>query len=194
MADQYYGKYSGVVVDNGRGQGLLDVEVPTVFVGTLTARPALPYGVFFLPENKSGVWVEFEGGDSRLPLWTGIHHGPGEWAQDRPAVRTVRTKSGHQLVFDDADGAVVITHGSGKHVVRLDGDGVTIKHGTAPNEVTVAASAITAKTAAATLELAGGVIKLNGGTMPVVRAATDKGLGNLGAPVLMATGNPTVLA
>jgi phage baseplate assembly protein gpV len=122
--------------------------------------------------------------------------------------------SGHLLVFDDTSGseAVVITDGEHKHVIRLDKDGIsiehgsaghkisvsaqeiTVKHGSAPSQITLSATGVTAKTAAATIELAGPAVKLNGGSMPVVRAGVDIGIGNLGAPVVMQPGNPTVLA
>src|SRR6516162_8127190 len=80
---QYFGKYTGIVQDNRDDQklGQLTVTVPSIFDSseTVVARPALPYGFFFVPENQAKVWVEFEGGDTGLPLWTGVQYVAGEW-------------------------------------------------------------------------------------------------------------------
>ena len=76
MPDKYFGKYSGLVVDNMDPEqlGQLRVSVPAIFPEDelMLARPALPYGIFFVPEVGTKVWVEFEGGDTGLPIWTGV--------------------------------------------------------------------------------------------------------------------------
>lgn len=80
MDEKYYAKYRGQVIDNKdpNGLGRLKVQVPSV-LGDVTdswAMPAAPYagpqvGFFFLPPIGANVWVEFEGGDHTLPIWTG---------------------------------------------------------------------------------------------------------------------------
>ena len=195
MADQYLGRYTGVVADNRDQQNLgrITVSVPTIFPPeeTVLARPALPYGVFFLPENDMKVWVEFEGGDPSLPLWTGIQ---GAWPGTPPTARVIRTASGHLLVFDDTAGSEVITieHGPGGQTVTIDEQTIAIRTGS--TEVVVEKEKVTARTAAAKIELTGTNVVLNGGSNPVVRAGVEMGIGNLGAPVVMMPGNPTVLA
>jgi hypothetical protein len=205
MAEQFFGKYTGLVKGNRDDDtlGRLQVAVPAVFDPdeTVLARAALPYGVFFVPEENSRVWVEFEGGDSTLPIWTGVQYGPGEFATEAavspPTVRALKTASGHTLIFDDTEGseAVVVTDGANQHVVRLDSDGIAIthgagghtvtlgssgisvKHGGGQNQVTVEAATVTAKTSSATVELGPAGVTVSG---PLIK------LGGATAPVVRA--------
>lgn len=153
MGDRYFGKYSGVVKDNrdDTEQGIVTVSVPTIFPPDepVAARPALPYGLFFVPEVDTTVWVEFEGGDSEFPLWTGVQHTRETWAQEAaaspPTVRAVRTPSGHLLVLDDTSGAesILLTDGVNAHVLRFDADGVTVTDGLNGHEIVLGSSGIT---------------------------------------------------
>lgn len=139
MADEYFAKYTGVVKDNRDADknGILQVSVPTVFPPEelVPARAALPFGYFFVPENETRVWVEFEGGDPEFPLWTGVQHTPSTWAaeaaKDPPTVRAVKTVSGHLLIFDDTEGSesIVITDGKNAHKLQFDRDGVKLTDG-----------------------------------------------------------------
>lgn len=69
MPETCFGKYTGIVKDNRDDQklGHLKVFVPAIFPAddeedVVIARPALPYGFYFVPEKDAKVWVEFEGG------------------------------------------------------------------------------------------------------------------------------------
>lgn len=76
----FFAKYRGQVIDNKdpNGLGRIKVQVPSV-LGPVTdswAMPAVPYagtgvGWFAVPPVGANVWVEFEGGDHTLPIWTG---------------------------------------------------------------------------------------------------------------------------
>jgi hypothetical protein len=80
MRNKFDAKYRGKVVDNKdpNGLGRIKVHVPSV-LGDVTdswAMPASPYagpgvGWFAIPPVDANVWVEFEGGDHTLPIWTG---------------------------------------------------------------------------------------------------------------------------
>ena len=80
MAEKYYGKYRGMVLNNidPMNTARLLVQVPDV-LGLSTsswAMPCVPFagvqsGVFVLPIIGAGVWVEFEGGNPDFPIWTG---------------------------------------------------------------------------------------------------------------------------
>ncbi|HEY1180010.1 MAG TPA: phage baseplate assembly protein V [Phytomonospora sp.] len=139
MADSYYAKYTGVVMDNQDAQklGILQVSVPTIFPPDerVPARAALPFGQYFVPEVDTRVWVEFEGGDPEFPLWTGVQHAAGTWpdeaAKSPPTVRAVKTVSGHLLVFDDTEGSesIILTDGKIAHELRFDADGVKLTDG-----------------------------------------------------------------
>lgn len=112
MPDLYFGKYTGIVTDNRDDQNLgqIKVSAPAIFPPDehVIARPALPYGVFFVPEVGAKVWVEFEGGDTGLPLWTGVQYVAGEWAEEArlspPQRRVIKSASGHVMIFSDKNG------------------------------------------------------------------------------------------
>ena len=80
MADKYYGKYRGLVINNIDPQqiGRLLVQVPGVsgLAPSSWAMPCMPItgpqaGTYFVPPAGSGVWIEFEGGDPDYPIWAG---------------------------------------------------------------------------------------------------------------------------
>jgi uncharacterized protein involved in type VI secretion and phage assembly len=84
MQEKRYGKYRGMVLNNidPEQRGRLLVQVPDVLgLGTSSwALPCVPLagpqmGSYFVPLIGSGVWVEFEGGDTDYPVWTGCFWG-----------------------------------------------------------------------------------------------------------------------
>jgi uncharacterized protein involved in type VI secretion and phage assembly len=84
MADKFYGKYRGMVLNNidPLMTGRLMVQVPDVLgLGTSSwAMPCVPVagpqmGLYVIPLIGSGVWVEFEGGDPDYPIWSGCFWG-----------------------------------------------------------------------------------------------------------------------
>lgn len=84
MANSFYGKYRGMVLNNIDPLmiGRLMVQVPDVLgLGTTSwAMPCVPLagtqmGMYVIPLIGSGVWIEFEGGDPDYPIWTGCFWG-----------------------------------------------------------------------------------------------------------------------
>lgn len=225
MPGKYFGKYSGVVKDNRDPEklGRLQVSVPAIFQHDelVWAVPALPYGFFFVPEVGAKVWVEFEGGDPGLPIWTGVQYVAGEWAKeaeaDPPERRVVKSASGHLVVFDDKGGeeSIEIKDKNG-HVIRLDKNGIRIKSGAGDHEIVLKSGGVTVSTGdGAKVELAaagitidngkGASLKLNGpvvesnsivklgsGSLPALRMG-DTFIGNMGAPVVVIPSNTQVL-
>ncbi|OLE72173.1 MAG: hypothetical protein AUI36_01615 [Cyanobacteria bacterium 13_1_40CM_2_61_4] len=199
MAEGYFGKYSGIVKDNRDDQklGQVAVSVPALFPPNelVIARAALPYGFYFVPENEAKVWVEFEGGDSTLALWTGLQCVPGDWPTDGqvkpPQRRVIQTAAGHRIVFRDKQGeeAIEITDGVNGHVITLDQNGITVKQGQT-NTTTLAfasggvtldcESDVTLKAKGAFTIEAGGEIKVTGKQGVTVEATAQ----------LTAKGNP----
>jgi hypothetical protein len=222
MPDLYFGKYTGIVKDNRDADtlGRIQVSVPAIFPEDerVQARAALPYGWFFVPENEAKVWVEFEGGDPGLPLWSGLQFVPGEWpppAQaDPPQKRVIVTAAGHVLAFHDKSGEekVELKVGVHNHVITLDQQGIRIEDGVHKSKVTLDATGVTvetqagakvALTAATTtvdggpgvVEVKGSLIKLSAAAAQPVARVGDQGVGNLGAPVvILPPGNLTVWA
>lgn len=81
---KYYGKYRGMVLNNidPMQMGRLMVQVPDVtsIAPGSWAMPCVPVagiqnGMFALPMIGSGVWIEFEQGDSDYPIWVGCFWG-----------------------------------------------------------------------------------------------------------------------
>ena len=156
---RYFGKYRGFVVENDDPQhlGRITVRVPSVLgrsVVTGWAMPCVPYGgaadrgMLFVPEPKSGVWVEFEEGDLEFPIWVGtfwsapdgtselpVPNGADGSSADAPQApptrKILKTAKGHTLQFEDADKSAGITlvDGVNGHVVVLSADGISITDG-----------------------------------------------------------------
>lgn len=88
------------------------------------------YGTYYLPEVEDEVLVGFENGDIHSPivigsLWSGNRKPPEDNADGNNDVRTVETRSGHSIEFDDNDreGAVRIETAAGHRVVLDDASG-----------------------------------------------------------------------
>ena len=83
----YFGKYRGTVINNidPMQMGRIQAFVPDV-LGDLPSSWAMPClsvggtqgGMFTVPTIGSGVWIEFEQGDSDYPIWTGCFYGSAE--------------------------------------------------------------------------------------------------------------------
>ncbi|WP_118136106.1 phage baseplate assembly protein V [Oceanicella sp. SM1341] len=142
LQDRFFGKYRGEVVNNTdpEKRGRLEVLVPNVMgPQAVWALPCVPYagpgeGFFALPPAGAKLWVEFEGGDTNFPVWTGCFWGSGEIdAPDAgPAVKFLRTPAA-TVRIDDAAGTVTVettdgarlTLGAGE--IRLEAPQVTLE-------------------------------------------------------------------
>ena len=112
---RFYGKYRGKVENNvdPMQMGRVQVSVPAVLGdGTLSwALPSVPFagpqvGFFAVPPTGANVWVEFEGGDTDYPIWTGCFWGTGE-VPASPAIADMKViKTGSvTLTLNDLAGA-----------------------------------------------------------------------------------------
>jgi len=88
------------------------------------------YGTYYLPEVEDEVLVSFENGDIHKPivigsLWTGKQKPPEDNADGNNDIRTITTRKGHKIEFDDnkQDGAVRIETDAGHEVVLNDESG-----------------------------------------------------------------------
>lgn len=159
---RYYSIYRGRVAPKNRGeieagkvsgnvdpmnQGRIRVIVPALGSNAILPEPAYPIspfaakgaGMFFPPDEDDLVYVLFENGNPRLPLyiggwWLNPREGgaqapgktdlPEEFRKGKssPTVRGIRTKAGHEILFDDTPGEekVVIQTGGKGHQVVLD--------------------------------------------------------------------------
>ena len=112
---QYFGPYRGTVENNIDPMllGRMQVSVPAVLgEGKLSwAMPCLPYagsgvGLFVIPPVGANVWVEFEGGDTDYPIWSGCFWGVGE-VPATPAIPTMKVlkTDGITVTMSDLPGA-----------------------------------------------------------------------------------------
>ncbi len=119
---RFYGKYRGVVVSNDDPSmlGRIEVSVPEVYGEgrSAWATPCAPpdggrLGSLAVPNEGTGVWVEFERGQLDSPIWSGVWWSSA--AEAPPPVAspyatvTLRTELGHTLTLDDAPGVGGIT-------------------------------------------------------------------------------------
>lgn len=135
LGDRFFGKYRAEVVQNNdpERRARLEVLVPNVMgAQAVWALPCVPYagpqeGLFALPPVGAKLWVEFEGGDTNFPIWTGCFWGAGEidTADSSPDIKFLRTGAATLRIDDNAgtmtletrDGAR-ITIGAGE--VRIE--------------------------------------------------------------------------
>lgn len=135
----YFGKYRGTVdtVEEGDNLGIISVKVPDVFGPDFVVervRPCSPFagskhGFVAIPEVGDGVWVEFEAGNTSLPIWTGFWWADGEIPEPKGSlVRSFITTAGHKLILDDDGNEVKLLHADGAELTMKDSY-ITIKIG-----------------------------------------------------------------
>lgn len=114
-----HGVVVGIVTNNRDPEGLGRVKVRFPWLSdddeSQWARIAFPMagkgrGTYFLPEVDDEVLIAFGHGDPRLPyvvgaLWNGQDAPPEGNADGENNVRTIRSRSGHELRFDDSGAA-----------------------------------------------------------------------------------------
>jgi len=160
----YFGKYRGTVINNidPMNMGRIQVQVAAVtgLLPTTWVSPCVPIagtqsGCFVVPALASGVWIEFEAGDLRHPIWVG-----GFWgsAADVPALAlagvpgspsmVLQTLGQNSLVISDLPGpagglllknrtgafisiseaGIIISNGQGA-MITMTGPVVTVNNG-----------------------------------------------------------------
>ncbi|MBO0871476.1 MAG: phage baseplate assembly protein V [Micromonosporaceae bacterium] len=140
-ADQrYYGVVPALVAEvDGDDEARVKVSFPWYDPGTVTdwcrvnqLYAGNGYGSVFIPEKGDEVLVAFVHGDMRFPIVLGgLYNGkdkPPATRQDGHDRKLIRTRHGHQIVFDDQSGhAAVRITSAGGHVVELDDEGKAVK-------------------------------------------------------------------
>ncbi len=122
-------------------------ETDWVRVATLMAGPER--GSFFLPEVGDEVLVAFEHGDINAPyvigmLWNGQQKPPETNSDGKNNVRKIRSRSGHEIVFDDDDTAKkekIEIHTKAGHRIVLDdsagGEKIEVVDKTGSNRIVI---------------------------------------------------------
>jgi uncharacterized protein involved in type VI secretion and phage assembly len=132
--DRFYGKYRGTVADNQDPEGLgrIQAKVPAVLhdVQSGWATPCTPYaaqgaGLFTIPPNGSGVWIEFEAGDTSRPIWSGCWWSTSEVPQDEqstdstPGRKILRSDQNLLVSLDDDAQTISVSDGNGQNILSI---------------------------------------------------------------------------
>ena len=143
----FYGKYRGTVISNIDPMqiGRMMVTVPDVggLVPGTWAMPCFPFtgkqmGAYMLPQIGSGVWVEFEQGDSDYPIWSGCWYGsaaevPALALAGLPVSPNVVMQTAAQNTLDISDlpgptGGIMLKSATGATLIVND-TGIYIQNG-----------------------------------------------------------------
>ena len=136
---RYYSRYRGFVYDRNdpEHRGRLRLVIPT----TTRKEPmeywapgihyaGKGYGSQVIPKTGDVVWVTFEHGDPRFPIWEHGYFGKGE-DDDRLHGydnHWFKTPAGHIVELDDTLGeeAIRITHKTG-HIINMTNEGISVE-------------------------------------------------------------------
>jgi uncharacterized protein involved in type VI secretion and phage assembly len=145
--DKYFGKYRATVLNNidPMQMGRLMVQVPDVsnVIPSSWAMPCLPFagiqnGFYVVPAIGSGVWVEFEQGNTDYPIWVGCYWGsaadvPALALAAPPAIQqlVVQTVQMNTLVLSDVPGPTggIILKSTSGAMIAINDVGITIDNG-----------------------------------------------------------------
>jgi len=163
---QYFGKYRGKVENNIDPMmlGRVQVSAPAVLGdGKLSwAMPCVPYagsgvGLFAIPPKDANVWVEFEGGDTNYPIYSGCFWGVGE-VPASPAIPMMKVfkTDGITLTLSDLPGAGGFTLEVNPPVVAT------------PLKLAFSSSGIEMTNGAASVKLTPASVSLNNGALEVI--------------------------
>lgn len=116
------GVYSGIVTDNKDpdGNGRVKVKIPVIdehkefdWMRSTTFMGGKERGGLFIPEVGDEVLVAFMMGDIAAPIVIGSlwnkEERPPAGNNDKNDIRKIKTRSGHEIIFDDNDQAGKVT-------------------------------------------------------------------------------------
>jgi uncharacterized protein involved in type VI secretion and phage assembly len=132
---RHYGKYRGTVSDNQdpRNQGRVRAKVPEILddVESGWAMPCAPYagdgmGVYTVPPQGAGVWIEFEAGDVSRPIWSGCWWPSNKLPKDEagtavtPDVKISRSEQGLLLALHDDNQTIALSDANGSNILKIE--------------------------------------------------------------------------
>jgi len=139
--DRYYSVYRGTVVDNEDPEfrGRLKVSCVDAYGSEYLDDWALPMGIpsggttlWQIPSVGNTVWIQFEYGDVRFPVWSWGWFKDGSAPQsakvdgNKIAATIWQSASGHRIVMDDKNGIVSIRNVSGDEI-EMSKTGIAVK-------------------------------------------------------------------
>lgn len=168
QSKKYFGKYRGTVFNNIDPEqlGRIMAIVPDVNGATPTAwaLPCMPIagkqqGVYVLPHVGDAVWIEFEQGDPKYPIWVGGFWGtaaevPSAGSVANPGI-VIQTQLQQGVVVSDmppspSTGGVILHSSNGASIVVNDA-GIFISNGKG-----------------ATISMVGPTVTINNGALEII--------------------------
>lgn len=104
-------------------------EAPTSnWVFVVRPMASAEFGVWFMPEIDDQVVIGFLNGNLENPYMLGsIYTGTNAPPVTEPQQRVIRSRQGHEIVFDDTDGDEnVIIRDAAKNEIKMTKDGIDI--------------------------------------------------------------------
>lgn len=136
---RYYSAYRGFVISNEdpEGYGRLQLKVPSIYGDNIMTYWAWQKGTFsgpgygsqVLPKKGDMVWVEFEMGSPRKPIWDYGHFSKTQGEKDKPEelrdpnTYWFKSPEGHLVIIDDTNNQVKVLHKDGL-MLRLKEDNI----------------------------------------------------------------------
>jgi len=135
------GVYIGIVTDNKDPEklGRVKVKIPVIddqnsldWARVATLMAGSGRGTLFVPEVGDEVVVAFQMGDIRMPIVIGAlwnkQEKPPEGKDDQNNIRKIRTRLGHEVIFDDTKGSGKLTIKTAEgHQMEIDEKAATIQ-------------------------------------------------------------------
>jgi uncharacterized protein involved in type VI secretion and phage assembly len=136
--NKYYGSYRGFIVSNDDPlhYGRVTLKVPQVWGSESYDYWAWPkgqfcgdgMGLYAIPDEGNMVWVSFENGNPKFPIWEYGHFSAknNRIAKAKtPKQKIFQTKNGMALLFDEEKNIIQLYH-SDKRVVEISKKGVSL--------------------------------------------------------------------
>lgn len=126
---KYYSLYRGIVFDNNDPENLQRIKliIPQISGNQNYEYWAYPRNVFYgegyglqiVPQKGEMVWVEFEGGEPELPIWSFGHPGRKELPKNDEELKDKNcywfvTPKGHKVKINDTKSTIHIEHRLGQ--------------------------------------------------------------------------------
>lgn len=156
QGSRIYGVMIGLVSDNQDPDSLGRVKLrfpwkddsdESTWARIATLMAGKDRGSWFLPEVGDEVLVAFEHGDVQHPyvlgaLWNGVDTPSGDNSDGQNNIRKIKSRSGHELIFDDTSNAEKVTvKTKAGHTINLDdtagGEKIEVKDKTGSNKVVI---------------------------------------------------------
>jgi phage baseplate assembly protein V len=196
---KFYGVVEGIVVDNidPDKQGRIKVKFPWYDEGTVTEwcrvrqlYAGRGYGTFFVPEKDDEVLLAFIHGDMRMAIVLGgLYNGKDRPPSDRQKddekdEKVIRTKGGHQLMFDDTrdkekielvskSGQTLLLDDAAKQITIRTSGGQTLVMDAVSGSITLSGVTLTL-TGSASIGLESPAIGFTGASVTLGSAPTDR--------------------